>query len=102
VADLTCRLNNPDDGHAFYGMRPNLREFVPEGIIGELRRLNYDAPTMAALTKLVPASQIIYGTGYPYFGLGQFKNLEEAGLFTAESESVGSGNATRLIPRLRS
>jgi hypothetical protein len=53
-----------------------LKEFAPEGIIGELRRLNYDtanatsAPTMAALTKLVPASQITYGTDYPYFGLG--------------------------------
>jgi len=31
---------------------------------------------MAALTKLVPASQIIYGSDYPYFGLGQFKALE--------------------------
>ena len=93
---------------AFYGKRPNLKEFAPEGIIGELRRLNYDTanatspPTMAALTKLVPASQITYGTDYPYFGLGQFKNLEEAGLSAAELESIGSGNAIRLIPRLRS
>jgi predicted TIM-barrel fold metal-dependent hydrolase len=57
---------------------------------------------MAALTKLVPASQIIYGSDYPYFGLGQFKALEDAGLSTTELESIGSGNATRLIPRLRS
>jgi len=49
-----------------------LKEFAPEGILGELRRLNYDyrrnatsAPAMAALTKLVPASQIIYGSDYP-------------------------------------
>jgi predicted TIM-barrel fold metal-dependent hydrolase len=27
---------------AFYGKRPNLKEFAPEGILGELRRLNYD------------------------------------------------------------
>ena len=93
---------------AFYGKRPNLKEFAPEGIIGELRRLNYDtanatsAPTMAALTRLVPMSQITYGTDYPYFGLGQFRSLEEAGLSAAELESVGNGNAARLIPRLRS
>ena len=70
---------------AFYGNRPNLKEFAPEGIIGELRRLHYDtanatsAPTMAAM-KPAPTSQITYGTGYPYFGLGQFRNLEGVGL----------------------
>ncbi|HEX4171798.1 MAG TPA: amidohydrolase family protein, partial [Acetobacteraceae bacterium] len=88
--------------------RPNLKEFAPEGIIGELRQLNYDtanatsAPTMAALTRLVPASQITYGTDYPYFDLGQFKDLEQLALSAAELESIGGANATRLIPRLRS
>jgi 6-methylsalicylate decarboxylase len=92
---------------AFYGKRPNLKEFAPEGIIGELQRLNYDtanatsAPTIAALTKLVPASQITYGTDYPYFGLEQFKNLEGVGLSAAELKSIGSENAMRLVPRLR-
>jgi 6-methylsalicylate decarboxylase len=94
--------------NAFYGKRPTLKEFAPDGIIDELRRLNYDtanatsAPTMAALTKLVPASQITYGTDYPYFDLSQFKDLQEIGLSVTELESIGSGNATRLIPRLRS
>jgi predicted TIM-barrel fold metal-dependent hydrolase len=93
--------------NAFYGKRPDLKAVAPEGIIGELRRLNYDtanatsAPTMAALTKLVPASQITYGTDYPYFDLGQFKDLDASGLSAAELESIGSGNAIRLIPRLR-
>jgi hypothetical protein len=92
---------------AFYGKRPNLKEFAPDGILGELRWLNYDtanatsAPAMAALTKLVSTSQINYGSDYPYFGLGQFKTLEDAGLSAVELESIGSGNATRLIPRLR-
>ena len=49
---------------------------------------------MAALTRLVPASQITYGTDYPYFGLDQFKDLEELGLSAAELESIGGGNAT--------
>jgi predicted TIM-barrel fold metal-dependent hydrolase len=92
---------------AFYGRRPNLKDFAPDGIIGELQRLNYDtanatsAPTIAALTKLVPASQITYGTDYPYFGLGQFKNLEAVDLSAAELKSIGSENAIRLVPRLR-
>jgi predicted TIM-barrel fold metal-dependent hydrolase len=94
--------------NAFYGKRSNLKEFAPEGIIGELRRLNYDtanatsAPTMAALTRLVPASQITYGTDYPYFDLDQFKDLDKLGLSAAELESISGGNAARLIPRLRS
>src|SRR5258708_26031465 len=94
--------------NAFYGKRPNLKEFAPEGILGELRRLNYDtanatsAPAMAALTKLVPASQIIYGSDYPYFGLGQVRDLKEAGLSAAELEAIAGGDYKRLIPRLRS
>jgi 6-methylsalicylate decarboxylase len=92
---------------SFYGARPNLKEFAPEGIIGELRRLHYDtanatsAPAMAALTKLVPVSQITYGTDFPYFGVGQFANLQQIGLTQADLDAIGSGNATRLIPRLK-
>jgi predicted TIM-barrel fold metal-dependent hydrolase len=51
--------------------------------------------TTSAPTKLVPASQITYGTDYPYFGLGRFKDLEEIGLSVAELESTGSANARR-------
>src|SRR5246500_1345049 len=91
---------------AFYGQRSNLHEFAPEGIIGELKRLNYDtanatsAPAMAALLKLVPTSKVTYGTDYPYFGLGQMKNLEQLGLDDADLKAIGSENAIKLIPRL--
>jgi len=36
------------------------------------------------------------------FGLDQFKTLEDVGLSAAELQSIGSGNAERLIPQLRS
>ena len=94
--------------NSFYGARPNLKEFAPDGIEGELRRLHYDtanatfAPSMAALMKLVPVSQITYGTDYPYFGFGQFAELRKLGLSAADLDAIGHGNATRLIPRLRS
>jgi predicted TIM-barrel fold metal-dependent hydrolase len=93
--------------NSFYGARPDLKEFAPEGIEGELRRLHYDtanatfAPSMAALLKLVPASQITYGTDYPYFGFGQFAQLQKLGLPAADLDAIGYENATRLIPRLR-
>ncbi|HML14168.1 MAG TPA: amidohydrolase family protein [Xanthobacteraceae bacterium] len=91
---------------AFYGKRPNRAAFAPEGIVEELRRLHYDtanaasAPAMAALTKLVPASQITYGSDYPYFPLDQWKSLRALGLSEADLAAIESGNALRLVPRL--
>jgi predicted TIM-barrel fold metal-dependent hydrolase len=93
--------------NSFYGARPNLKEFAPEGIEGELRRLHYDtanatfAPSMAALMKLVPVSQITYGTDYPYFAFDQINELKQLGLSGADLDAIGHGNATRLIPRLQ-
>ena len=92
---------------SFYGQRPNLHEFAPDGILGELRRLNYDTanatsePAIAALLKLVPASKVTYGTDYPYFGLDQMKNLEQLGLSPADLKAIGSENAVGLVPRLQ-
>jgi predicted TIM-barrel fold metal-dependent hydrolase len=92
---------------AFYGWRPNRAEFAPDGIIEELRRLNYDtanatsAPAMAALTKLVPTSQITFGSDYPYFALNQWENLRALGFGAAELAAIESGNAARLVPRLQ-
>jgi predicted TIM-barrel fold metal-dependent hydrolase len=92
---------------AFYGARPNIKEFAPDGILGELKRLNYDtanatsAPAIAALMKLVPASRVTYGTDYPYFQLDQMKNLEQLGLDASDLKAIGSENAVRLIPRLK-
>lgn len=93
--------------NSFYSARPNLKEFAPEGIEGELRRLHYDTanatfpPNMAALLKLVPVSQVTYGTDYPYFGMGQMTNLKNTGLSDADLNAIGSGNAIRLLPRLK-
>ncbi len=92
---------------AFYGKRPNLKEFAPEGIFGELARLHYDtanatsAPTMAALLKLVPASQVTFGSDYPYFPLDQVKDLRQRGLTPADIQAIESGNAMRLLPALK-
>jgi len=92
---------------AFYGKRPNLKEFAPEGIFGELARLHYDtanatsAPTIAALLKLVPVSQVTYGTDYPYFPHNQNQDLHKLGIAAADIAAIEHGNAERLIPRLK-
>ncbi len=93
---------------AFYGKRPNRKEFAPDGIIAEFTRLYYDtanatyASTMAALLKLIPASQLIFGSDYPYFSLDQILELRERGLTTEQLQGIEYGNAVRLIPRLKS
>jgi predicted TIM-barrel fold metal-dependent hydrolase len=93
---------------AFYGQSPKVKEIAPEGIFAELARQHYDTanstsvPTMTALLKLVPVSQVTYGTDYPYFPLDQNKNLDKFGLSIADVKAIESGNAARLIPRLKS
>jgi predicted TIM-barrel fold metal-dependent hydrolase len=93
--------------NSFYGARPNLKEFAPDGIEGELKRLHYDtanathAAQMAALLKLVPVSQVTYGTDYPYFPTTQIATLRTLGLKDDELQAIGHENAVRLVPRLK-
>lgn len=80
--------------------------FAPDGIEAEFRRLYYDTANathpaaMAALTKLVPFSQITYGTDYPYFPLNQIEALRQLDLAPADLAAIASGNAESLLPRL--
>ena len=57
---------------------------------------------MAALTKLVPATQITFGSDYPYFPLSQIETLRNMNFPSADLQAIESGNAARLIPRLNS
>ena len=85
-----------------------MKEFAPDGIFAELARQYYDtanatsAPAMAALLKLVPVSQVTYGTDYPYFPLDQNNKLAAIGLSATDMKAIESSNAARLIPRLQS
>src|SRR5215468_2824542 len=73
----------------------------------ELARQYYDTanatsvPAMAALLKLVPVSQITYGTDYPYFPADQNEALRKLDLSAADLQAIEHDNAARLIPRLK-
>src|SRR6202022_1870300 len=88
--------------NAFYGTRPNLKEFAPDGIEAEFRRLYYDtanatsAPAMAALMKLVPATQVTFGTDYPYFPGNQIAALRGLALPPDQLRAIENGNAMGL------
>lgn len=82
---------------------------APNGIDAEIKRMYYDtanattAPTMAALLKEVPVSQIMFGTDFPYVtGKQNLDPLEAQGLAPSVLTAIKSGNAVRMIPRLAS
>jgi len=92
----------------FHGKAKNAAQFAPDGIEAELRHLFYDTANathpapMAALLKLVPASQVTYGSDYPYVAMNtQLASLRALGLPDASEQAIESGNALRLLPRLR-
>jgi len=93
---------------AFYQRAATAGGFAPNGVMAELRRLHYDtanatsAPSMAALTKLVPATQITFGSDYPYFPLSQIETLRNMDFRSEDLRAIECGNAARLIPRLNS
>jgi len=82
-------------------------DYAPDGVIKELQRLHYDtanatsAPAMAALLKLVPATQVTFGTDYPYFPGSQTENIRKLGLSAAQVRAIANGTASRLVPRLK-
>lgn len=92
----------------FCRMRKDAEQFAPEGIQSEFKRLHYDTAnalhpvSMAALMKFAPDSQIVFGTDYPYVPVGaQVGDLHKLGLGIAQLRALGSGNAIRLMPRIK-
>ena len=81
---------------------------LPDGAVAEFRKCYYDtansgtAPTMAALMALVPTSQILFGTDYPWVPAGATVRDLGANAFPAEvMAAIERENALRLLPRLR-
>jgi 6-methylsalicylate decarboxylase len=93
----------------FHRNAKNIADVAPNGIEAELKRLYYDTAnathpaSMAALLKLVPASQVVYGSDYPYVAMDtQVKALEEQGLERSVVEAIEFQNAQRMMPKLGS
>jgi predicted TIM-barrel fold metal-dependent hydrolase len=74
----------------------------------EFRRLHFDtasvvnAPAMAALLKLVPVSQVMFGTDFPWANAGgALQALQSLGLDDSDLRAIKYESATRLFPRLK-
>jgi 6-methylsalicylate decarboxylase len=86
---------------------PYKDKFTRAIVDAELNRFYYDtaqisnAVTIGALAKLVPVSQIVYGTDYPYrTGLDHTKGLAAA-FSGADLMAIERENALRILPRLK-
>ena len=81
---------------------------VPNGIEHELKKLHYDIalaafkPSLAALFSLVPTSQVLLGSDYPFSSIGDaVGGLDAYGVSEADARAIYRGNAERLMPRLK-
>jgi len=82
---------------------------VPNGVLYELKRQYYDIasatnPTsLSALLSVVPSSQILFGSDFPFISAGEPANdLMHSGLPAETVEAISRGNAVRLFGRLGS
>ena len=84
-------------------------DLAPLGVLGEIKKFYYEvahatyAMPLAALTKLVPMSQILFGTDYPAEPVETTTvPLAEFGFSARDLQAIDRGNAERLFPRLKS
>lgn len=92
----------------FFKFRPDAKSIAPDGYEAEFQRLYYDTAnathpaSMAALLKLIPESQVVFGTDYPYVPINtQAAAIRRLGLTEAATQAIESGNAMNLVPRVK-
>jgi predicted TIM-barrel fold metal-dependent hydrolase len=80
---------------------------LPQGPLHELRRFFYDTAFSAnrhalpSLLELVPVSQVMYGTDYPFRGcLENVAGLQSCGFSTRDLRAIERDNALRVMPQL--
>ena len=90
-----------------YGPK-DIAEKAPNGIEYELKRLYYDIagtayrPAIAALTSLVPTTQILFGSDNPMVPLAETaEGMMQLGFSADDLQRIGRDNALALLPRLK-
>lgn len=80
-----------------------------EGVHPELQRFYYEIAqanhpgALAALTKLVPISQVLFGSDYPLRPAAEaVAGVSSYGFTDSERRALNGDNALRLVPRLKS
>jgi predicted TIM-barrel fold metal-dependent hydrolase len=82
---------------------------LPNGVDHEVKRQYYDVASiavnpagMAAVLKLIPTSQLMYGSDQPFGSLAAIAaGLGKLDLAASDLRAIGRDNALRLFPRLK-
>jgi predicted TIM-barrel fold metal-dependent hydrolase len=90
-------------------LAPQVAPMFPQGVRAVLQRFWYDtaqtanAAAMSALTKVVPVSQIVFGTDFPYrTALDHVDGLRDCGVFDAQDlRRIERETPLSLLPRRR-
>jgi len=84
------------------------KEKMPNGVMHELRKFYYDTAqgnhegALLALLQIVPTSQVLYGTDFPFRdGAEVIGGLSRHGFSAAQLRAIDRDNALRLFPKLR-
>jgi len=88
---------------------PQLASKFPDGFPAAAAKFYYDTAqtsnpaAMSALLKVVPVTQIVYGTDYPFrTDANHVKGLKECGVFSADDlRLVERENILPLLPRFK-
>ncbi len=85
-----------------------LESRVPKGVVYELRKFHYDTAqaahpmALASLLKLVPVSQVLFGTDFPFRNSeDHVKGLIDYGFNASDLRAIDRENTLRLLPRLK-
>ena len=87
---------------------PQYAAQLPKGFLDEASRFYYDTAqasnpaAMSALRKVVPISQIVFGTDYPFrTSVDHVKGLKECGVFNPrELRAIEHENTLRMLPHI--
>jgi len=93
----------------YFAARKDLQARLPKGPAYYMERFYYDTANamtihpLAALTKLVKPTQIVFGTDYPFLtAQATAEGLREVGLFSAaDLQAIERGNAASMMPRYK-
>ncbi|MGH8641620.1 MAG: amidohydrolase family protein [Burkholderiales bacterium] len=88
--------------------RKEAKEMMPNGVMHELRKFYYDTAqgnhegALLALLQIVPPSQVLYGTDFPFRdGAEVIGGLSKHGFSAADLRAIDRDNALRLLSRLK-
>jgi predicted TIM-barrel fold metal-dependent hydrolase len=103
MTDLAYRMT------AYAVRHKEIAERIPDGTLAELKKLYYDVAnstnpsTMAALMNLVPTTQILFGSDYPYVQIPvTTTGMDRLNLSPQVAAAINRENALAILPRLRS